>query len=102
MKISFAKESPRFDGATSTVRFIATVDGVDTECAVSSAALQDHCDAKSALENDVIAAFESNRAQIESACRNALRDNGGEPLTLSSGQLRIEKLTRRHDRASQT
>lgn len=101
MKIVFDKGPPSFDGNASAVRFLVRVNGQPVECAVSSAALQDHMGADTPMEQDVLAAFEKGRREIESICRDALELNGGEPMTITSGQLRMEKLTRRAADASQ-
>lgn len=89
MKISFPHQSPRFDGAALTVAFDALVDGQPRDCAVSAEALQDHFDAASPLEDELVAAFKRHRKKIEQACREALHDSDGQAVKLTSGFFRI-------------
>jgi hypothetical protein len=90
MQITFTDDTPAFDGANLTVRFMARVDGKAVICAITAEALEDHFDADSALESDLMAAFDKGRNRIRSVCAEALDRNAGEGVVLHSGLFRVE------------
>jgi hypothetical protein len=89
MNITFPHRDPVFDGEDYLVRFMTNVDAVETECAISAEALEDHFGAKSALEADLLAAFTNERTRIEAIGKQALERNGGRPVVLRSGVVRM-------------
>jgi hypothetical protein len=90
MHITFPDDQPVFDGGNLTVQFMARVDGEAVMCAISAEALEDHFGADSALESELIAAFEQGRGRIRSVCAEALDQNEGEGVLLHSGLFRVE------------
>jgi hypothetical protein len=90
MQINFPDDTPAFDGANLMVRFIARVDGEPVACAITAEALEDHFGADSALEAELIAAFDKGRQRIRSVCAEALDQNNGEGVVLHSGLFRVE------------
>ncbi|HEX3379336.1 MAG TPA: DUF1488 domain-containing protein [Paraburkholderia sp.] len=90
MQINFPDDEPAFDGANLTVRFLARVDGEPVICAITAEALEDHFGANSALESDLMAAFDKGRQRIRSVCAEALDQNKGEGVVLHSGLFRVE------------
>lgn len=90
MNITFSDDRPVFDGANLTVQFMACVDGQAVVCAITAEALEDHFGADSALESDLMAAFDKGRNRILSVCAEALVGNGGEGVVLHSGLFRVE------------
>ncbi len=73
-----------------TVRFLARVDGEPVECAITAEALEDHFDAASTLEEQLLSAFDRGRARIRSVCAEALDQNEGASVVLRSGLFRVE------------
>jgi hypothetical protein len=65
------------------------VDDTRVQCAISAEALEDHFGAASLREEDLLAAFESNRRRIEHAARNLLNEIGAKPVLLHSGYFRF-------------
>ena len=90
MQITFPDDEPAFDGANLTVRFMARVDGEAVVCTITAEALEDHFGADSALEAELMAAFEKGRHRIRSVCAEALDQNNGEGVVLRSGLFRVE------------
>lgn len=90
MQITFSDDKPAFDGANLTVRFLAQVDGEPVTCAITAEALEDHFGAGSALESELMSAFEKGRHRIRSVCAEALDQNEGEGVVLHSGLFRVE------------
>jgi hypothetical protein len=89
MKVSYSEQPPQFDGGSLSINFAVTVDGTLVLCSISAEALEDHFGAHSALEEDLIKAFEQGRARIRSVCTTALEVSGGAPVVLRSGLFRI-------------
>lgn len=87
--IAFHDEPAVFDGARMVVNFTAQVDGQAVQCSVSAEALEDHFGAASALEIELLQAFERGRSRIHHVARLALEDSGGKPILLHSGLFRI-------------
>jgi hypothetical protein len=92
MHITFADESPVFDGDDLAVHFAALIDGEPVVCSITAEALEDHFGAKSPREDDVLAAFENGAARIRAVCAEALDDSGGQPVVLRSGLFRVAGL----------
>ena len=90
MHITFADDKPAFDGANLSVRFAARVDGEPVLCAITAEALEDHFGAGSALEADLLAAFDKGLDRIRSVCAEALEQNDGKGVVLHSGLFRVE------------
>jgi Protein of unknown function (DUF1488) len=90
MQINFPDDEPAFDGANLTVRFMARVDGEAVICAITAEALEDHFGADSALETDLMTAFDKGRQRIRSVCAEALDQNEGAGVVLHSGLFRVE------------
>lgn len=57
MHITFADESPLYDGDDLAVHFVALVDGEPIVCSITAEALEDHFGAKSPREEDLLDAF---------------------------------------------
>jgi Protein of unknown function (DUF1488) len=92
MHITFTDDAPAFDGSNLLVRFTACVDGEPVECAITAEALEDHFGAPSALEAELIGAFEQGRARIRSVCAEALDQNEGASVVLHSGLFRVDDM----------
>jgi hypothetical protein len=90
MHITFPDDKPVFDGANLSVNFTACVDGEPVTCAISAEALEDHFGADSALEADLLAAFENGIERIHSVCAEALDLNDGKGVELHSGLFRVD------------
>jgi hypothetical protein len=89
MKIHFPQECPEYCARDLVVAFPAEVDGIRVQCAITAEALEDHFGAASLREDDLIAAFDSNRHPIEQAARQMLNEIGGKPMLLHSGYFRF-------------
>ncbi|MFP3587937.1 DUF1488 domain-containing protein [Paraburkholderia sp. SIMBA_055] len=89
MKIHFPDECPEYCARDFVVAFPAQVDDTRVQCAISAEALEDHFGAASLREEDLLAAFESNRRRIEHAARNLLNEIGAKPVLLHSGYFRF-------------
>ncbi|ALE58973.1 DUF1488 domain-containing protein [Paraburkholderia sp. RL17-368-BIF-A] len=89
MKIHFPDECPEYCARDLVVAFPAQVDDTRVQCAISAEALEDHFGAASLREEDLLAAFESNRRRIEHAARNLLNEIGAKPVLLHSGYFRF-------------
>ncbi|PPB84353.1 uncharacterized protein DUF1488 [Mycetohabitans endofungorum] len=87
--INFEDAPPSFDGARMMLDFTASVDGRLVRCSVSAEALEDHFGAASALESELLQAFERGRNRIHRVARLALEDSDGQPVVLHSGLFRI-------------
>jgi hypothetical protein len=92
MHITFADESPVYDGDDLAVHFAALVDGEPVVCSITAEALEDHFGAKSPREDDVLDAFASGAARIRAVCAEVLDDNGGQSVVLRSGLFRVAGL----------
>ncbi|MGI4814638.1 MAG: DUF1488 domain-containing protein [Janthinobacterium lividum] len=90
-QVRFPSEPARFDGARMAVCFMAAVDDRRVECAVTAEALEDHFGASSALESELLEAFETGRGRIQNACREALLRDSDTPPLLRSGLFRVEE-----------
>ncbi|MFM0489163.1 DUF1488 family protein [Paraburkholderia graminis] len=89
MKIHFPDECPEYCARDLVIAFPAQVDDTRVQCAISAEALEDHFGAASLREEDLLAAFESNRRRIEHAARNLLNEIGAKPVLLHSGYFRF-------------
>jgi Protein of unknown function (DUF1488) len=89
MTIHFPDECPEYCARDLVVAFPAQVDDTRVQCAISAEALEDHFGAASLREEDLLAAFESNRRRIEHAARNLLNEIGAKPVLLHSGYFRF-------------
>jgi hypothetical protein len=89
MHITFPRRTPVFDSEDYRVRFVANVDNAEVECAISAEALEDHFGATSAFEAALLDAFLNERVRIEAICELALERNGGQPVVLRSGVVRM-------------
>ncbi|WP_322025162.1 DUF1488 domain-containing protein [Burkholderia sp. BCC1977] len=86
-RVTLTDAPPAFDGAALQLRFVVDVDGTPQTFAITVEALEDHFGAQSALEADLLDAFERGRARIETACVDVLAD-GGSDMVLHSGYFR--------------
>ncbi|AFT89514.1 hypothetical protein BUPH_05575 [Paraburkholderia phenoliruptrix BR3459a] len=89
MKIYFPNESPEYCARDLVVAFPAEADGVPVQCAITAEALEDHFGAASLREEDLLAAFESNRRHIQQAATNLLEEIGPKPVLMHSGYFRF-------------
>ncbi|MFM0060909.1 DUF1488 family protein [Paraburkholderia phytofirmans] len=89
MKIYFPEEHPEYCARDLVVAFPAEVDGARVQCAITAEALEDHFGAASLREDDLIAAFNSNRHPIEHAARRLLNEIGAKPVLMHSGYFRF-------------
>jgi hypothetical protein len=89
MHIHFPQESPEYCGRDLVVAFTAIVDDEHVQCAITAEALEDHFDAVSLRESDLISAFDSHRHAIEQAAREMLAEVGARPVLLHSGYFRF-------------
>ncbi len=71
MPIQFPNK-PAIYTTNTTVAFLAVLNGVDVTCEISTEALCDHFGAVSIKGIDLVAAFDRNRAVIESVARSVL------------------------------
>ena len=90
MKITFSDDVPSFDGSSLVLRFTAHVNRKPVGCAITAEALEDHFDANSPQEDELLRAFERGRAQIRSVCSEALEMNDGASVELHSGLFRVK------------
>jgi len=90
MDIKFPVQEPEFRGWNLTVGFAASVDGRETDCAVSAEALEDHFGAKSSSQTDLLSAFNIHRKKIEDVARHLLEDEECRHLLLRSGHFRFD------------
>ncbi|QQC65990.1 DUF1488 family protein [Paraburkholderia ginsengisoli] len=91
MKIHFPEELPEYCARDFVVAFPAEVDGVRVQCAITAEALEDHFGAASLREDDLIAAFNSNRHPIEHAAKQLLHEIGAKPVLVHSGYFRFSE-----------
>ena len=89
MHIHFPQELPEYCGRDLIVAFPAVVDGEPIQCAITAEALEDHFGAQSLREDDLLAAFEAHRQEIERAAQRMLKEVGGKPVLLHSGYFRF-------------
>jgi Protein of unknown function (DUF1488) len=89
MRIEFPAGQREWNGTELSVDFAATVDGASVLCSISAEALEDHFGAPSPLEADMLSAFDGNVRRIHVICRRTLQSNGGEPVVLRSGLVRL-------------
>ena len=89
MQIHFPQERPEYCARDLVIAFPAEVDGKRVQCAITAEALEDHFGAPSLREDDLIAAFDSNRHPIEHAARALLHEIGAKPLLMHSGYFRF-------------
>jgi Protein of unknown function (DUF1488) len=89
MRIEFPADQREWNGTELAVDFIAAVDGANVLCSISAEALEDHFGATSPLEDDMLSAFDGNVRRIHVICRHTLESNGGEPVVLRSGLVRL-------------
>jgi hypothetical protein len=89
MKIRFPEELPEYCARDLVVAFPAEVDGARVQCAITAEALEDHFGAASLREDDLIAAFNSNRHPIEHAARRLFNEIGAKPVLMHSGYFRF-------------
>lgn len=89
MHVAFSDRDPVYDGEDYEVRFLVWVDHAEVECAITAEALEDHFGASSALEGPLLEAFAQARGRIEAVCAQALERNGGQPVLLHSGVVRM-------------
>ncbi|WP_407947115.1 DUF1488 family protein [Paraburkholderia sacchari] len=71
------------------MRFVADVDGVPLDCAITAEALEDHFGADSALEESLRRAFARGETRIHAACTEAIGQAHG-AVVLHSGYFRAE------------
>ncbi|WP_423760914.1 DUF1488 domain-containing protein [Burkholderia sp. NLJ2] len=88
-RVTMPDAPPEFDGAALQLCFTVDVDGQPEPCAITAEALEDHFGAGSALEADLLDAFERGRARIEAACADVLADGKG-GVVLHSGYFRAQ------------
>jgi hypothetical protein len=86
---SFSRGTPEYCARDLIVAFAAEVDGARVQCAITAEALEDHFGAASLREDDLIAAFNSNRHPIEHAARRLLHEIGAKPVLMHSGYFRF-------------
>lgn len=91
VKIHFPEECPEYCARDFVIAFPAEVDGARVQCAITAEALEDHFGAVSLREDDLIAAFNSNRHPIEHAARQLLNEIGAQPVLLHSGYFRFRE-----------
>lgn len=72
MVIYFSKCPARYNAQNMTVVFPALVDGAEVMCEISAEALEDNFEAQSARGEDLLAAFEAHRDEIESVAKSML------------------------------
>ncbi|MFM0472363.1 DUF1488 family protein [Paraburkholderia strydomiana] len=89
MNIHFPDECPEYCARDLVVAFPAQVDDTRVQCSISAEALEDHFGAASLREEDLLAAFGSNRRRIEHAARNLLNEIGAKPVLMHSGYFRF-------------
>ncbi|HEX7684889.1 MAG TPA: DUF1488 domain-containing protein [Trinickia sp.] len=89
MQISFPQEPAEYCGRDLVLAFPALVDGERVQCAITAEALEDHFGAVSLREDDMIAAFERHRREIEKAAGELLNEIGKKPVLLHSGYFRF-------------
>ena len=91
MDIMFPGVPPVYRGTDLRLSFPAMVDGRRVECRISAEALKQHFGAKSVREPDLHDAFQTHRAEIESAARWMLLGTTASCIVLRSGTLRFLK-----------
>ncbi|MEM5343634.1 DUF1488 domain-containing protein [Paraburkholderia azotifigens] len=89
MQISFPSCRPDYCARDLVLTFPARVDHQTVQCAITAEALEDHFDARSLREEDLIDAFTAHRRDIEIAARRMLTEIGGNPILLHSGYFRF-------------
>ena len=89
MKIEFPQGQRVWNGTEMQVDFPVTIDSNDVLCSISAEALEDHYGARSALEDDVLGAFDQQAGRIQAVCRQAIEGNDGQPVVLRSGLIRL-------------
>lgn len=82
-------ESPEYCARDLVVAFPAEADGVPVQCAITAEALEDHFGAASLREEDLLAAFESNRRHIRQSATNLLEEIGPKPVLMHSEYFRF-------------
>jgi hypothetical protein len=87
--VSFNDGRIQFNGSDLTVEFVAQWVDTPLLCAVTAEALEDHFGAASALEEELLRAFEKGKRRIHTVCAVELERSGGEPVILRSGLFRI-------------
>ncbi|WP_036005778.1 DUF1488 domain-containing protein [Paraburkholderia caribensis] len=89
MNISFPCCAPEYCAPELALQFPALVDDRLVECSITAEALEDHFDARSSREEDLVEAFVVHRAAIVLAAQRLLNEVGGKPVILHSGYFRF-------------
>ncbi|WP_028222415.1 DUF1488 family protein [Paraburkholderia oxyphila] len=89
MEILFPRMAPQYDSECYTLVFPADVDGKRIECGITAEALEDHFDASSICERDLVEAFCTHRTAIEETAATLIEATRGAPVLLHSGMFRL-------------
>ncbi|WP_454765245.1 DUF1488 domain-containing protein [Cupriavidus campinensis] len=88
-EISFPSSAPTYCAASLTLSCPATVNGNSSQYSVTAEALEDHCGARSPREDDLRAAFTSNRQRIEQLAETMFELTKAREIVLRSGHFRF-------------
>lgn len=89
-RIIFTGCDPAYCGAEPSLACVAEVDGKPARYEVTAEALEDHFGARSCRWEDLLAAFEAHRPQIEAVARETFEMTDAHHIVLHSGMFRFE------------
>lgn len=89
-KITFSECTPGYCGARPSLQCLASIDGVPARYEITAEALEDHFGARSCRYDDLLAAFQAHRGQIEAVAREVFEMTGAHHIVLHSGMFRFE------------
>jgi len=87
--VTFPRSSPSYCAASLTLSCPAVVNGSPTQYSVTAEALEAHFGARSPREEDLVAAFTSNRERIESLAQSLFELTEAREIVLRSGHFRF-------------
>ncbi len=87
--ISFPSSVPAYCAASLTLSCPATVNGKPTLYSITAEALEAHFGARSPREEDLVAAFTSNRQRIEDLAQTLFELTEAREIVLRSGHFRF-------------
>ncbi|MCY1211448.1 hypothetical protein D9M72_231600 [compost metagenome] len=87
--ITFPRSLPTYCAASLTLSCPATVNGSPTLYSVTAEALEAHFGARSPREEDLVAAFTSNRQRIERLAESLFELTQAREIVLRSGHFRF-------------
>lgn len=88
-EFAFAANVPQYCAAGPSLVCAATVDGLPATYEITAEALEDHFAARCCLRDDLVAAYERHRDEIERVARDLFDMTGAKHVVLHSGHFRF-------------